>query len=254
MVNVEGYAVRLDEAARNAAPTSQISALEQISIADAYAIQAALIGRRVARGERLVGVKMGFTSRAKALQMGVEELIFGRLTDAMLIEDGGTVELSRYCHARIEPELVLRLGRPLEGAVGALEAYEAVEAVAPAMELIDSRYENFKFSLVDVVADNASSSGVAIGPWRKKPADPSNLGVVMSFDGRPVQIGSTAAVLGDPVRALVTAVRMLAVHGERLEAGSIVMTGGATAAEALKPGVYVQNEIEGLGRVGFKTL
>ena len=123
--------------------------------------------------------------------------------------------------------------------------------MAPALELIDSRYENFKFSLADVVADNASSSGVAIGPWRARPADPSNLGVVMSFDGRPIQLGSTAAVLGDPVRALVTAVRMLAAQGERLEAGDIVMTGGATAAEALRPGVYVQNEVEGLGRVGF---
>jgi 2-oxo-3-hexenedioate decarboxylase len=186
--------------------------------------------------------------------MGVSDLIIGRLLDSMLIEDGGEVALSRYCHARVEPELAFRLGRPLEGAVGAMEAYEAVEAVAAAIELIDSRYQDFKFSLVDVVADNASSSGFVLGPWRPRPVDPSNLGVVMSFDGRPVQIGSTAAVMGDPVRALVTAVRMLARTGERLEAGAVVMTGGATAAEALRPGVYAQNEIEGLGRVGFRAV
>ena len=251
MVDRERFAAILDDAARAARATAQLSASAEISLGDAYAIQHALIHRRLARGERRIGVKMGFTSRAKALQMGVTELIIGRLTDGMLIEDGGSVDLSAYCHARVEPELCFRLGRPLEGSVGALEAYEAVEAVAPALELIDSRYENFKFSLADVVADNASSSGVAIGPWRARPADPSNLGVVMSFDGRPIQLGSTAAVLGDPVRALVTAVRMLAAQGERLEAGDIVMTGGATAAEALRPGVYVQNEVEGLGRVGF---
>jgi 2-oxo-3-hexenedioate decarboxylase len=251
MAEVESFAAALDEAARAARPVPQLSASGELSLAGAYAIQAALIGRRLARGERLIGVKMGFTSRAKALQMGVTELILGRLTDSMLVEDGATLDLARYCHPRAEPELAFRLARPLGGEVAALEAYDAVEAVAPAIELIDSRYQDFRFSLADVVADNASSSGVVLGPWRARPADPSNLGVVMSFDGAPVQIGSTAAVLGDPVRALVSAVRMLARHGERLEPGAVIMTGGATAAEALRPGLHVRTEIEGLGRVGF---
>jgi 2-oxo-3-hexenedioate decarboxylase len=254
MTYAERFSAVLDEAARTATPTAQLTGQAELSLDDAYAIQAALVHRRIARGERLIGLKMGFTSRAKAAQMGVYELIFGRLLDSMLIEDGGEVELSRYCHARVEPELAFRLSRPLEGMIGALQAYEAVEAVAPAIELIDSRYRDFKFSLIDVVADNASSSGVVLGPWRTRPADPSNLGVILSFDGRPMQIGSTAAVMGDPIRALVTAVHMLARHGERLEAGAIVMTGGATAAEALRPGVYAQNEIEGLGRVGFRAV
>ena len=254
MADIGALAGVLDRAVATATPTPQLTARAELSLADAYAIQAAGVALRKGRGERVIGLKMGFTSRAKAVQMGVHELIYGRLLDGMLLEDGGTVELARYCHARIEPEIAFRLGRPLEGHVGVVDAYAAVEAAAPALELIDSRYEDFKFSLIDVVADNASSAGVVLGAWRSRPEDPSNLGVVMTFDGRPVQIGSTAAVLGSPVRSLVAAVRMLAERGERLEAGDIVMTGGATAAEVLRPGAYVQNEIEGVGRVGFKAV
>jgi 2-oxo-3-hexenedioate decarboxylase len=254
MADIAALAGILDKAVGAATPVPQLTGRAELSLDDAYAIQKAGVALRTGRGERVIGLKMGFTSRAKAVQMGVHELIYGRLTDAMVVDDGGVVELKRYCHARVEPEIAFRLAKPLEGAVGVVEAYAAVDAAAPALELIDSRYQDFKFSLVDVVADNASSSGVALGPWRRPPEDPSNLGVVMSFDGRPVQIGSTAAVLGDPVRSLAAAVRMLAARGERLEAGDIVMTGGATAAEALRPHSYVQNEIQGLGRVGFKTV
>jgi 2-oxo-3-hexenedioate decarboxylase len=131
------------------------------------------------------------------------------------------------------------------------EALAAVEAIAPAMEIIDSRYHDFKFSLADVVADNASSSALVIGPWHRPDIDFSNLGLVMSFDGRAVEIGTTAAILGHPLRSLVAAARLAASAGESLEAGSLVMAGGATAAAALTPGVQVQCEMQHLGRVSF---
>lgn len=250
MSNIEEFAKIVDDAARYGKAIPQFTAL---NLEDAYAIQLASIARRIERGEKIVGVKMGFTSRAKAAQMGVSELIYGKLTDAMILADGGELDFNKFVHPRAEPELALKLSRSLEGNIGIAEAYNAVEAVAPAIEIIDSRYENFKFSLSDVVADNSSSSAFVIGPWQDKPADPSNLGMIMSFDGKPVQLGSTAAVLGNPVRSLATAARMLAEKGERLEAGMIVLTGGATAAEALTPHTSVSAELEGLGRVAFNT-
>ncbi|MBL4894964.1 MAG: 4-oxalocrotonate decarboxylase, partial [Emcibacter sp.] len=128
-----------------------------------------------------------------------------------------------------------------------------VEAIAPALEIIDSRYENFKFNLSDVVADNTSTSAYVVGPWVKPDIDFTNLGMVMSFDGRPVQIGSSAAVLGHPLRALVAAAKLVGEDGGRLEAGWTVMAGGATAAEALTSGVHVRLEAQNMGSVSFSV-
>jgi len=251
MTDIKSLAEQVDSAAHKAFAIPQLTEKSDLTLDDAYHIQRESIERRYNRGEILLGVKMGFTSRAKAIQMGVDDLIYGKLTTGMIVEDGGSINLKDYVHPRVEPELALLLNKPLEGKVGMMDAYAAVEAVAPAIEIIDSRYENFKFSLIDVVADNSSSSGFVLGNWQEKPADPSNLGMVLSFDGKPVQIGSTAAVMGNPIRSLITAARMLAAAGERLEAGQVVLTGGATAAEALKAGTSVTAELEGLGRVGF---
>jgi len=132
-----------------------------------------------------------------------------------------------------------------------MTAAAAVEAVAPALELIDSRYENFKFSLTDVIADNSSSSALVIGAWADPALDLSNLGLVMEIDGVPQQIGSTAAILGNPLFSLVAAARLVAERGERLEAGDIVMAGGATAAEALSAGNHIRLSVEHLGTVSF---
>lgn len=251
MTDIQKLAGTVDGAARDARAIAQLSAQSAFTLDEAYAVQKASIGLRLARGERRVGLKMGFTSRAKAVQMGVHDLIWGRLTDRMIIEDGGSIEFARYVHPRVEPEIAFLLKTSLAGTVTPAQALSAVEAIAPAMELIDSRYENFKFSLEDVVADNSSSSGFVVGPWHRPDIDFSNLGMVLSFDGRPVQIGSSAAILGHPLRSLVAAARMAAAGGEQLEAGWIVMAGGATAAEALRPGLCVETEVQHLGRVAF---
>ncbi|MCU0868617.1 MAG: fumarylacetoacetate hydrolase family protein, partial [Burkholderiales bacterium] len=199
--DIAALARTVDAAARDACAIAQLSATTPFDLPAAYAIQRASIDLRLARGERRVGLKMGFTSRAKMQQMGVHDVIWGRLTDAMLIEDGAQVDLARFVHPRVEPEIAFVLKTPLEGVVSPAQALAAVDAVAPAMELIDSRYDAFRFSLEDVVADNASSSGFVLGPWSRPDTDVSNLGMVMSFDGRAVQIGSSAGILGHPLRA-----------------------------------------------------
>jgi len=254
MPDIAKLARTLDNAAANAKATRQLSDREILTELEGYDVQAASIGRRLIRGEKRVGVKMGFTSRAKMIQMGIEDMIWGRLTDQMVIEDGGTVSMADYVHPRVEPEIAFLLDRPLAGIVTGAEALAAVQAVAPAMEIIDSRYRNFKFSLADVVADNCSSSGFVVGPWRDSEADLTNLGMIMEFNGRPRQIGSSAAILGNPVRALVAAARLSAAADEPLQAGWIVMAGGATAAEALSPGDYVRNSVQQLGTVAFSVV
>ncbi len=254
MTNLSELAAGLDEAARTATAVPQLTdTYPNLSVADAYAIQALSVARRWARGERRVGYKMGLTSRAKMQQMGVSEIIWGRLTDAMRLEEGGQMSHARYTHPRVEPEIAYIIGKPLAGNVTLAEALAAVEAVAPAMEIIDSRYQNFKFALADVIADNSSSSGFYLGSWAKPATDVSNLGILMELNGRPVQIGSTAAILGNPLRSLVSAARLVAAVGESLMPGDIVLAGGATAAHALTPGDFVRTSFQKLGTVSFNV-
>lgn len=251
MADIAELARIVDDAARNAKAIKQLSAKAPLSVEDSYAVQSASIKRRVARGEKRVGIKMGFTSRAKMIQMGIDDMIWGRLTDGMMFEDGDTISMADYVHPRVEPEIAFLLKQDLGWPVTGMEAMAAVEAVAPAMEIIDSRYKAFKFDLGDVVADNASSSGFVIGPWQSVDVDISNLGMLMEFNGRARQIGSSAAILGQPFRSLVAGARLSAQAGEPLQAGWIVMAGGATAAEALSVGDYVRNTVQRLGSVSF---
>ena len=250
-MDIDAAAAALDAATATASPIAQLSASRRLDLDAAYRIQAAGIARRLDRGERRSGAKMGLTSRAKAAQMGVEDPIYGRLTDAMLVEEGGTANARAFIHPRVEPEIAFLLGAPLAGRVSPAEAYRSVAAVAPALEIIDSRYAGFKFSLADVVADNGSAAGYVVGPWCRPDHDIANLGMVLEFDGRAVQIASSAAILGHPMRSLAAAARLAAATGERLEAGWIVLAGGATAAEALTSGTSVRLCVEKLGRAGF---
>lgn len=248
------YATTLDDAARFARAVPQLTADDPgLTVAEAYDIQARSIGHRLRRGETRIGMKMGLTSRAKMAQVGVDQMTWGRLTDAMLLEEGASLSRQRFVHPRIEPEIAFLMKAPLCGRVTALEAIAAVEAVAPAMEIIDSRYRNFKFSLADVIADNSSSSAFVVGSWCDPRQDLSNLGVVLRIDGRVAEVGSSAAILGHPIRSLVAAAFMTASSDGGLKAGDIVMAGGITAAPSLAPGMTVRNTVENLGSVLIKV-
>jgi len=181
-------------------------------------------------------------------------MIWGPLTDQMMIEEGGEVALSGFIHPRVEPEIAFLLKSPISGNMTLAQVMAAVEAVAPALEIIDSRYDNFKFSLEDVVADNCSSTGFTIGAWQTPSADLSNLGMVMEFDGKAVQIGSSAAILGNPYRSLAAAARVAGEAGKTLPAGSIVLAGASTAAQAITPGVHVRLNCEKLGVAEFTVV
>ncbi|MFD7966381.1 2-keto-4-pentenoate hydratase [Streptomyces zaomyceticus] len=243
-MNVTALAEALDTAARDGRPLAGGGSGPK-DTGEAYAVQEALVARRLARGERLTGFKLGFTSVVKMRQMGVSDLIHGRLTDRMEIPDGGRFDISRLIHPRVEPEVAFLLGDTLRPG-GDLMA--VVAAVAPALEVIDSRYDGFRFSLPEVIADNTSAAGYAVGPW-SAPGDLGNLGVLLELDGRPAETGSTAAILGHPLRALAAAARLAGT----LEAGTVILAGAATAAVPLPPGTHVRATVSGLGTVRFTT-
>lgn len=254
MTDISAVASLVDNAARTATSIEQLSETgHPLSLAQAYEVQAQSIEHRLQRGEQLVGVKMGFTSRAKMKQMGVSDLIWGRLTNAMTLADGDEIQLDNYVHPRIEPEVAFRLKTDLSGEISLAQARAAIESVAVAMEIIDSRYKNFKFSLEDVVADNSSSSGYVIGPWLEPIDDISDLAIEMKFDDETVQAGSSHDILGDPCESLVEAARLAAASGLVLKAGWVVLAGAATAAEALRPGIQVRVEAEQLGSASVRV-
>lgn len=254
MSGLNQLALALDQAALTRQAVAQLSDQHpDFDVETAYAVQRLLVQQRLRRGARRVGMKMGFTSRAKMRQMGVDQMIWGRLTDDMRLDEGGELALDRYVHPRAEPEIVFLLKKPLAGRVSTAEAMAAVEAVAGGIEIIDSRYRDFRFHLADVIADNASSSGFLVGPLQPASTNVANLGIVMRVDGRVVQAGSSAALLGHPVRSLVAAARLAAEAGEPLQPGDLVLAGAATEAVALRAGMRVSAEFQSLGAVSFQV-
>ena len=251
---IQELAETLDSAALSGEAVPQISvAHEGLTLADGYRIQRASMARRYARGEVAVGMKMGLTSRAKMEQVGVHSPIYGHLTDRMQRSDGAALSHARHVHPRVEPEIAFILNQELRGPVTAAQAMLAVGGVVAALEVIDSRYENFKFNLTDVVADNASSSKFLLGDTIRSAhdVDVSNLGMVMEVNGQVREIGSSAAIYEHPARSLAALANMISDADEKLYPGQVVLCGGATAAVALSPGDRVRLRVDGLGTVSL---
>jgi 2-oxo-3-hexenedioate decarboxylase len=184
--------------------------------------------------------------------MGLDAPVFGELTDVMRVQDGGTFSLAGGIHPKIEPEIAFEIGQDLSGAITLEQAGQAVTRVFAAMEILDSRYRDFKyFSLPDVVADNSSSSHWVVAKEGKPLAGLSleTLPIVMEVNGEVKQQATGAAISGHPLRSLVQLCELLATRGRSLPKGSIVLAGAATVAEMLKPGDQVKTTIEGLGSV-----
>lgn len=258
MTALAALAATLSDAALAASAVPQLSLAQELTLEDAYAVQRAGIELRSARGDRPVGLKLGFTSRAKAEQMGVHDVIVGVLTARMQVPDGDSVDRASFIHPRIEPEIAFRLGRAVDLSDPTDDLADAVIAIAPALEIIDSRYRDFSFSLADVVADNTSAAAFVVGAWQGfglagGGTDVSNLGVVLEVDGRVVETGSTAAILGNPLRALDSFKRMARLHGLELPSGSVLLAGAATAAVPLTSGSVVEASVTGLGRVSVRV-
>ncbi len=225
-----------------------------LSIEDGYKIQEKLIKSKLGKGYRIIGPKMGLTSQAKMKQMNVEEPIYGYIFDYMIVENGGKLSLKELIHPKVEVEIAFVLNRDLKGpGVTGRDVLAATEYVVPALEIIDSRYENFQFTLTDVVADNASSSRVVFGNRLVKP-DPIQLdlvGATLFINGELKALGAGTAVLGHPARSVAMLANMLGRKGEKVEAGQIILTGGITEAVLLNAGDYVTAKLYQIGEVSF---
>ena len=222
---------------------------------DAYAIQDAILARKLARGARIVGYKAGLTSHAKMKQMNVESPVFGFLADYFSVPEGAAIKVSDLIHPKVEPEIVFVLKHALKGPgchIG--DVLAATDFVMPGIEVIDSRYRDFKFDLKSVVADNTSAARFTIGGRTVRPesVDLRTVGIVLEKNGQPVALGAGAAVLGHPAAAIAMLANHLGQRGKGLPAGSMILSGGVTEAIAVAPGDNVTLRVQDMGSVSLR--
>ncbi len=243
-MNFPDLAQRLISAKRERRTVGKLTEREPTLTPDqAYQIQNLLLDAALGSGERLSGYKMGLTSRAKQKDVGVNQSIRGFLLKSFELSLGMPLDLSTRIHPRVEPEIAVVMGRPLKGKEVTLQdVVGAAQGIFPAFEVIDSRFDGFSFSLPDVIADNCSGSGYAIGTEDFKPrlTDLPLLGVLVKKNGVLEHCGIPAAVLGHPLISVVELVHALAETGRGLEAGQVILTGGITASVTVKNGDVVE--------------
>lgn len=240
-------------AERTRVPIDPISAGRPwLTSAHAYAIQERLVRDRRAAGETLEGWKVGLTSTAMQQALGVDQPDYGAILSGWVVPDDTELSLDMFIAPRVEAEVCFHLARPLRGPnVTVQDVLAATESVSPAIEVIDSRIRDWRLTLVDTIADMASSARIVVGPSRVPPADLDlrAVRVVMERDGEPVAEGVGAACLGDPAAAVAWTANTLGPLGVTLEAGQIVMSGALHAAPFVRaPGIY-RARFEGLGDI-----
>lgn len=222
---------------------------------DAYLIQEETKRRKIGHGIRIAGLKAGLTTFAKMKQMGVDTPCFGFVTDYGCVPDGGEVKMSELIHPKVEPEIVFVMKRALKGPgchIGTVLA--ATDFIMPGIEVIDSRYRDFKFDLKSVIADNTSASRFIIGGQIKAPdaVDMRTIGVVMEKNGKVVSLGAGAAVLGHPATAVAMLANHLGARGQEVPAGTMILSGGVTEAVAVQAGDNVTLRMQGLGMISVR--
>ena len=239
----EVLARRLDEAwetRRPVAPLSESAGLGTIE--EAYEIQSLWRQLRLERGERVVGRKIGLTSRAMREQFGVNEPDFGVLWESRQFHvDEGRAEVpaATFLQPRLEGEIAFLIGEPLAGgAVKPEEVLATTAALAVAVEVVDSRIEDWRIKIVDTVADNASYGGFAVGPWSDDLLleDLRTLGMLIQRNGEPVQMAIGAAAMGHPAEAVAWLVNKLSAFDEGLERGDVVLSGSLGGAVPVRQG------------------
>jgi 2-keto-4-pentenoate hydratase len=223
-----------------------------LTVDEAYAIQLAQVAAWTAGGAVVKGHKVGLTSAAMQAQLGVDQPDFGVLLDSMFLPEGVTAPFSRFLQPRAEPEIAFVLGRRLAGpCVTVAEALAAVDFVLPALEIIDSRVADWKITLPDTVADNASSGAVVLGsrPVRPDALDLSLAGCLLYRNGVITGTGAGGAVLGSPVNALVWLANTLGARGVALEPGHVILPGSLCAAVPVRAGDTVAAAFDRIGSV-----
>lgn len=232
-----------------------IETYPDLDLETAYEIQLENIDRRVRAGARIVGHKVGLTSKAMQEMLGVDQPDYGHILDDMVHHRGDQISAGRFVAPRIEPEVAFILGDALAGpACDADAVLRATTSVAPSLELIDSRIEGWRIGLLDTIADNASSAAVVLGdpvPLADVP-DFTAIVATLRVDGAVAAEGGADAVLGHPANAVAWLVNVLHDRGVVLEPGQVVMPGSCTKAVDVEAGTSVDAEFTGLGSVSVE--
>jgi 2-oxo-hept-3-ene-1,7-dioate hydratase len=256
---INELAAAYDEAETSRVVTRAPSCLyPEFSMQDAYRVQSAWVELRLAKGEKVVGHKIGLTSRAMQLAVGIDTPDYGVLTDAMVIDDGAVIAPDRFIMPRFEVELGFKLKAPLAGPdLTIFDVLNATDWVIPAIELIDCRSalidpeSNTPLNVKDSIADNAANAGII---WGGKPVRPDDIDLrhvpgILYKNGKIEETGVSAGVLGHPANGLVWLARELAKVGEGLKAGEFVLGGSFTRPVAGAPGDTIQCDFGALGQV-----
>ena len=246
----------LAAAERERAPIAPLTeTFPAIDVVDAYEIQLRQIRARVARGARIAGHKVGLSSRAMQVMMGVAEPDYGHLLDAMFVGEGDAIPASSLCYPRVEIEVAFVLGDTLRGPSCTIaDVLAATAFVAPAIEIIDSRIRDWKIKLADTISDNASSARVVIGGVRTSldGLDLRTLGGVLRKNGEIIETGAAGAVLGNPALAVAWLANKVHHFGVTLEAGHVILPGACTRAIGVVAGDAIRAEFDVLGDVGVR--
>lgn len=233
-------------------------AYDCLTVEDGYEIQAAIIDRRVAGGDVVVGAKLGLTSKAKQQAMGVDVPCFGVLLGSRRLTADEPVRLNEFIQPRAEPEIVFHLRDALAGpGVTPQDVLAATGAVSCGLEIIDSRYDGYRFTLTDLAADNTSAGRFLLGAQSVDPGeipDLSLIGCLLEVDGGVVATAAGAAVLGHPAEAVARLANWLGGRGGALQAGWSVFSGGLTIAVPLFAGTYVAATFGRLGHVSARAV
>jgi 2-keto-4-pentenoate hydratase len=253
---VSGLATRLLAAEAAGVPIDPIAAeLGAKDVASAYAVQSEVTKRGIAAGRRLVGRKIGLTSKAVQQQLGVDQPDYGALFADMEIASGGEVQSSKLIQPRIEAEIAIVLERDLsQPDVTMGELMRAVGYVVPALEIVDSRIKDWMITILDTVADNGSSARFVLGaaPRRLTDVDLEGCGMAMTRNGAVVSVGSGAACLGHPLKAALWLARAMSAAGQFLRAGDVVLTGALGPVSPASSGEFYEARISGFAPVNVR--
>src|SRR4029077_2690214 len=216
VIDPQDIAGELIVAERERKTIGQFSELDpDFDLDTAYRAQRAFVQSKLDAGERFVGYKLGLTSRNKQQAMGVDAPLYGRVTSGMICAYGEPIRLDRFIHPRVESEIAFLLARDIEPPATVISVLAATELVFGAVDVLDSRYEGFKFTLSDVVADNASAGAFYLGPIARPPEELELhlLGCVVRVDGEVMMTAAGAAVMGHPAASVAWLVNQLAAEG-----------------------------------------
>lgn len=221
----------------------------------AYAVQQINIEKRLQTGLRLVGRKIGITSKAVQEQVGVDQPDYGVLLSDMVVDDGGVMPAHRLIQPRAEAEVGIILGSDLDmPSPNVADVLTAIAYVVPSIEIVDSRIENWDISIVDTIADNASCGMFTLGSPAIRPAgfDFPNCRMELLVNGELVSSGEGRACLGSPLNGAAWLARQMQELGTPLRAGEIILTGALGPLAPFTIGDTVEARIEGLGSAGFR--